>query len=302
MNNDDDVINLYCLHVSNHILRNRSIIIKNNQRIKKNSEKGDFCEIRDQGFTRPQVLIVLPMRNAACRVVNVLLDLLASDSNFIVRNKKRFFEDFHEKVDHAGEKPADYNFLFDGNKDDCFLFGISLRRKSLTLYANCYKSDIIIASPLGIRTATARKADGSFKADYDFLSSIEILVLDLSDVYLMQNWAHVKILFECVNQLPKETRETDFSRIKHYFLNNLATKYRQTLIFSRFITPEINNLFNRVDNYAGKIKLIPHYPEGSICHVVNRVQQIFRRFSCEDHTCLSDQRFSLFINEAFIYF
>jgi hypothetical protein len=43
----------------------------------------NLSEIRDQGFTRPQVLIVLPMRNAACRVVNVLLDLLASDSNVI---------------------------------------------------------------------------------------------------------------------------------------------------------------------------------------------------------------------------
>ena len=42
--------------------------------------------------------------------------------------------------------------MFAGNIDDCFRIGISASEKSLELYAKFYSSDIIVASPLGLRT------------------------------------------------------------------------------------------------------------------------------------------------------
>lgn len=69
--------------------------------------------------------------------------------------------------------------------------GISILKSSMRLYAPFYSSDIIIASPLGLRTVLG--AEGESKRDFDFLSSIELLVLDQTDVFLMQNWEHVLV-------------------------------------------------------------------------------------------------------------
>ena len=65
-----------------------------------------------------------------------------------------------------------------------------MRRGAVRLFAEFYQADVIIASPLGLATAlSAAAAEGAGGAD--FLSSIEIAVLDRADVMLMQNWAHV---------------------------------------------------------------------------------------------------------------
>lgn len=61
----------------------------------------------------------------------------------------------------------------------------------MRLYSPFYSSDIIIASPLGLRTLIG--VDGDTQRDFDFLSSVELLVLEQSDVFLMQNWEHVLV-------------------------------------------------------------------------------------------------------------
>jgi U3 small nucleolar RNA-associated protein 25 len=61
------------------------------------------------------------------------------------------------------------------------------------LYADFLQSDIVVASPIALATklAEAGAADAAEGGPADFLSSIEIAVVDRADVLLMQNWAHV---------------------------------------------------------------------------------------------------------------
>lgn len=153
-------------------LRTRSRIIAHNDKLKQNKSNPDI-EYRDQGLTRPKVLIIVPFRKCALKIVNIIISLLMRKNEEFVSNKKRFFDAFgpsgdendadeeenkneddnNKKEDeNKKEKPEDFNLLFSGNVEDHFKIGLSVSKKSLKLYTEFYSSDIIIASPLGLKT------------------------------------------------------------------------------------------------------------------------------------------------------
>lgn len=61
----------------------------------------------------------------------------------------------------------------------------------MRLFADFYDADVIVASPLALATLLADSNADAQAGAADFLSSIEICVVDRADVMLMQNWAHV---------------------------------------------------------------------------------------------------------------
>lgn len=159
-------------------------------------------------------------------------------------------------------KPAEYQILFDGNMDDHFRLGIKLTRGSVRLYTDFFQSDIIIASPLALATklnevGTKGGKDGETS---DFLSSIEILVMERTDVMMMQNWAHVLTVVNALNCMPKEQHDTDIMRIKEWYLSGQAKHYRQTIVLGSLLTPELNAFMARTCvNAAGKVRILPRY-------------------------------------------
>jgi len=297
--NAEELRALYVLHAINHLLKTRDIILKNSAKINAApEEKRALLDLRDQGFVRPKVLILVPFRSSALRVVELILKLAPKLQQERVANKARFFRDYGEESETINpSKPEDYLELFSGNIDDCFRFGISLTKKSVNLFAEFYHSDIIIASPLGLRMLVG--APGDRKRDFDFMSSLELVIADQADVFLMQNWDHVSLLFEHFNLKPKQPHDCDFSRIRHWSLNKLGKYFRQTLVFSSVQTVELHALINRLcHNMRGAVKVAREEP-GTISRVVLQVQQMFHKLDCDDVETVDDVRFKYFSEKVY---
>lgn len=78
---------------------------------------------------------------------------------------------------------------------------------------------------------------------------------------------------------PKQNHNTDISRIRSWAINGWTKYYRQTLIFSSIVVPELNSLFNkRCQNYAGKVRIANPVDNGSIRHIVVPIAQVRNMF------------------------
>lgn len=116
----------------------------------------------------------------------------------------------------------------------------------------------------------------------------------------MQNWDHLKFIFDRLNKTPKKPDHTDFGRVKQWYLDEHAQYYRQTLVFSGALNIDINSLFNRsCHNTLGKIKIKPSYNVGAVSQVIPKIRQIFHRIDCTSAKQLDDARFNYFVSEVY---
>ncbi|KAF8712361.1 Utp25, U3 small nucleolar RNA-associated SSU processome protein 25, partial [Rhizoctonia solani] len=320
----DKVRRQVCDHAVQHIQKHRKRIMANNARLlayskaaaaateaaKSGSSKVSLpdppSDVRDQGFTRPTVLILLPFRNSALAFVNTLISALETyhkvkpeaDSPPKAENYARFLSEYglppgaEDKLLSAepGTYPSDHVRNFAGNTDDAFRLGIRLsnKGKGWRLFSGFLNSDIIIASPLGLRMGIEREGPP------DFLSSVEIMLIDQLDCLTMQNWAHLTHIIELSNVLPKEANGADFARIREYCLDGYSRYLRQTILLSAYETPQTRALFNNTQllkNVAGSVRQTRPYgptpiPEGLAINWV--------KLDCEDPAKEPDTRFEYF--------
>jgi len=287
--NAESLRRLASLHALNHIYKGRDRVLKNNTRLAQADDSSDL-ELRDQGFTRPKVLILLETRSAAAKYVDALMELCDPEQQ---ENKKRFQDGFILSEEKFGQdRPADFLELFEGNDDNDFRLGVKFTRKTVKFFSQFYASDIILASPLGLRRIIEHQDPK--KADSDFLSSIEVLIMDQADAMLMQNWEHVEYVFDHLNLQPKDAHGCDFSRVRNWYLDNQAKYIRQTIVLSGFVSPELNKLYNSsMLNYAGKAKYATTYP-GSIVDIGLSVKQTFSRLESKLPASDPEDRFKYF--------
>ncbi|KAJ0984163.1 hypothetical protein J5N97_002519 [Dioscorea zingiberensis] len=313
---DSSIMDAYIMHALNHIYRTRDLVTKNDAKQKKNEDSKkegilDGGSFLDHGFTRPKVMFLLPLRSIALRVVKRLIQLTPSSNKVNVEHFDRFSEEFgaEDAEDDASKndsssksqkslKPADFRLLFGGNHDDHFAVGIKFTKKSIKLYSDFYSSDVILASPLGLVTKIG-EAEIEKDKDVDYLSSIEVLIVDHADVIAMQNWSHVNTVVEQLNHTPSKQHGTDIMRIRPWYLDGQARFYRQTILLSSFLNPEMNALFNRLCvNYEGKVKLLIEY-KGVLAKVPHQVKQVYERFDASSITEADDARLDYFAKKVF---
>jgi U3 small nucleolar RNA-associated protein 25 len=300
--NADSFIDLSCLHALNHVLKGRDKVIKNNARLAHATGEDDAADLdfRDQGFTRPKVLILTETRQMCYRYGSTLAQLFNPEQQ---ENKQRFEISFNlpTENDKDSDMPDDYRELFEGNSDNKFVTSIKLTRKTMKFFSSFYTSDILLASPLGLRGILEN--EDVKKRDYDFLSSIEVVIVDQADAMAMQSWSNVETVFKHLNLPLKEAHGCDFSRVRSWYLDGHAKYLRHTLISSAYTTPEMNRLFNAdMQNIAGKAKLLPTYDgqNGSsiaineASNTLSGVKQTFSRFDCKSPSEEPEARFKYF--------
>lgn len=287
------------LHALNHIFKTRDRVLKNNAKLAQ--ESTEDLECRDQGFTRPKVLVLLPTKQSCVRFIDSLTRISEPDQQ---ENRHRFMETFSRSDDDSFQnKPDDFRELFTGNHEEDFRVGLKFTRKTIKYFSGFYNSDIILASPLGLmRTVTTGggKKESKKSYDADFLSSIEIVVVDHANALEMQNWQHVDYVFSQLNQIPKESHGCDFARVRNWYLDGKAKFLRQTIVFSDYLTPSIASLAsNHLHNIAGRVKYTPTYP-GTMINLPPTIPftltQSFLRFDSPTPQADSDVRFKFFIS------
>nr|POE48249.1 digestive organ expansion factor like [Quercus suber] len=303
---DSSIMDAYIIHSLNHVLKTRDLVTKNDTKLAKHPERADNEILNgdsflDHGFTRPKVLILLPLRRIALRVVQRLIQLTPSAYKVNVDHIDRFLKEFgtQEVEDDEDElsqqtlgnskakkssKPSDFLELFGGKRDeeDHFMFGIKFTRKSIKLYSDFYSSVVIVASPVRL-IAKISEAKTFKEKDVDYLSSIEVLIIDHADVIAMQNCMELML---CA-----------LDRVM--YLDGCAKFYRQSIILGYYSNPDINALFNRhCSNYQGKVKLVCKY-KGVLPKVILQVRQIYERFDVDSIADADDARFDYFVKKVF---
>lgn len=298
--NADQIRFVYCLHIINHILKTRTKILHHNAKLTK-SDGPIPEEYRDQGLARLKVLIIVPFKHSCLEIVKTLISILVGeDKGGSVVNKLRFMEDFTGNelvIPKKNPKPEDYELTFQGNISDNFRIGIAVTKKALKLYTKFYSSDIIIASPLALRQVIG--AEGEAERDYDFLASIELLIMDQVELITMQNWDHLHYALKHLNLQPKQMHETDIFRLKTWCLNGWTKYYRQTLVFSGMELPHIDGALKKTCfNYAGRVRVMNPVEPGSICDVMVTAPQVFYKFDASDHVQAIDGRMEFFLKKV----
>ncbi|OHS95474.1 hypothetical protein TRFO_38426 [Tritrichomonas foetus] len=238
------------LHVVNHIYRDFEA--------KENRPSPDF---KDSNFTPSVILVLCPHKLQAYQFITDVIKCLPDkvtvkneegneeEQQFQIENFDKLAEYTVDKISehYLRTRAADWLETFGGNSDSDFKTGIRFFHNKVSLFQGIAKSQLVIASPLAL----------SLFEEKNFLSSIEILVLDSIDVLTMQHSDRLAQIILQLNTLPKTVDQTDWSRLRPYCANNNHRKMRQNIGYGAILSPEIFNQYQKFENIRGQLIIRP---------------------------------------------
>lgn len=285
---------LAVLHLLNHWFKSRLIVAENDRR----QATSDADEsVRDQGFGKTRIMVCLPMRNIAKKYVDTIVKILGFDQT-TCHKLEQFEQDFSEMEEAVDPKfkrrPLDYRRQFEGNIDDSFCFGVSLKADRMSIYSHVLNSDILICSPLGLRKRMEKNGDCTVA-----LSSIEVLVIDEAHVLMMQNWDQLVSVLGMINKRPTDTTKglNDVNRIFPWALEGRSSRHRQSIIITELTSSDILATFRSFKNNSGRMICCKSPVEGVLSKVMIPIRQHFLRFSPESLPEVDEARFNFFTEE-----
>ena len=122
-----------------------------------------------------------------------------------------------------------------------------------------------------------------------------MVVIHQADVLYMQNWDHVNFILSKCNKLPLTDHNSEFFRIRPYFLNEKGAEHRQLIITSHFSEPKIQGFFREFGkSCSGTVWVKKNWGDGDIGSVYSKVHQVFQSFPCNSFETEHDDRFNFF--------
>eukprot|EP01062_Namystynia_karyoxenos_P035558 TRINITY_DN26006_c3_g1_i1.p1 TRINITY_DN26006_c3_g1~~TRINITY_DN26006_c3_g1_i1.p1 ORF type:complete len:782 (+),score=313.66 TRINITY_DN26006_c3_g1_i1:78-2348(+) len=288
-------------HMLTHVRRARAAVAANDAELgaaaAAGGEDDDDARGRDQGYWRPRVLVLLPMRNLCKEYVHRLIHVAGVPPGAVF-NLERFDSDFGELKEDRDPKfqkrTPDYKQQFGGNIDDRFCFGVGVGRRRLKIFAAFPSADIIFASPLGLAYTMRTNA----KQGADFLSSVEVAIVDQADALLMQNFEWTRKGLGATTQQPHSI-SGDITRIYRWLLDKEGPRFRQTVIFSRVADAELSALFKAEGrSHAGQVRCARSHA-GEVTRVVNGARHLFHRIPVTSPGEAAAERFEYFEKRVF---
>ncbi|SOV22776.1 conserved protein, unknown function [Plasmodium sp. DRC-Itaito] len=121
--------------------------------------------------------------------------------------------------------------------------------------------------------------------EYDFLSSIEILLIDQIDIILMQNLLTLKTVLNFINKPLLRWGSANINRIPKYVINGFLKNYRQTIISSSIIDTNFISLIHSSNNYRSFLKLFIRNDDKSVLLDLRNslnINQYFKKIECDN--------------------
>ncbi|KAL2925760.1 Digestive organ expansion factor-like protein [Bienertia sinuspersici] len=163
-------------------------------------------------------------------------------------------------------------------------------------------NSVLIAAIFGFQKIG--EAEANKEKDVDYLSSIEVIFqtfyqhFDSGTFYIIL-WAAIVILcvlFFCIRVQILIVDHADVISMQVY-LDEQARFYRQTIILSSYLNPDINALFNRhCLNFEGKLRFSCDH-KGVLPKVILQVKQVYERFNSDSILEVDDARLDYFIKK-----